>query len=305
MLGTQVAVDGAGRGPPPRRAPAGLHRRRPARLHRTDGDRRVGAPAALRRTAHRQCRAGDGAFEVVPLARRRARSLWSERLDLPLGAGGALGWRLARPRVPARDRAFARKMARRCEAAHSAGELSRCGLFQLIRRPNTSWITDERVGPPAALGSPRCLSELFWRASSRACRGWSSCAKGRVLAPRSPGSIWPPSPDSTRPTPFLLADAGIVCNRLKIQATVANARAPPPPPRRLLWSFAPATHPRPATLAHVPRHHPESAAMAKELKRRGLRFVGPTTCYALMQAAGLFDDHVRAAGAPRPPPSRA
>ena len=94
----------------------------------------------------------------------------------------------------------------------------------------------------------------------------------------------------------LLADTGIVRNRLKIQATVANARAVlelDTPLDELLWSFAPATHARPATLAEVPAVSPESTAMAKELKRRGLRFVGPTTCYALMQAAGLVDDHVQ------------
>jgi len=94
----------------------------------------------------------------------------------------------------------------------------------------------------------------------------------------------------------LLADAGIVRNRLKIEATMANARAVlelDPPLDELLWSFAPAAHPRPATLADVPAVSPESTAMAKELKRRGLRFVGPTTCYALMQAAGLVDDHVQ------------
>jgi len=62
----------------------------------------------------------------------------------------------------------------------------------------------------------------------------------------------------------------------------------------LLWSFAPdsAGRHRPATLADVPATSAESAAMARELKRQGLRFVGPTTCYALMQAAGLVDDHV-------------
>ena len=94
----------------------------------------------------------------------------------------------------------------------------------------------------------------------------------------------------------LLADAGIVRNRLKIAATVANARAVlelDTPLDELLWSFAPATHRRPATLDEVPAVSPESTAMAKELKRRGLRFVGPTTCYALMQAAGLVDDHVQ------------
>jgi DNA-3-methyladenine glycosylase I len=96
----------------------------------------------------------------------------------------------------------------------------------------------------------------------------------------------------------LLADAGIVRNRAKIEATVHNARRVlelDTPLDELLWSFAPdpADHPRPATLADVPATSGESTAMAKELKRRGLRFVGPTTCYALMQAAGLVDDHVR------------
>ena len=60
----------------------------------------------------------------------------------------------------------------------------------------------------------------------------------------------------------------------------------------LLWSFAPPEHARPATLADVPATSPESMAMAKELKRRGFRFVGPTTAYALMQATGMVDDHV-------------
>jgi DNA-3-methyladenine glycosylase I len=94
----------------------------------------------------------------------------------------------------------------------------------------------------------------------------------------------------------LLSDAGIVRNRLKIEATVANARAVlelDTPLDELIWSFEPAAHVRPATLSDVQAVSPESAAMAKELKRRGLRFVGPTTCYALMQAAGLVDDHVR------------
>ena len=95
----------------------------------------------------------------------------------------------------------------------------------------------------------------------------------------------------------LLADAGIVRNRAKIEATVHNARAVldlDTPLDELVWSFAPdpAGRPRPATLADVPTVSPESTAMARELKRRGLRFVGPTTCYALMQAAGLVDDHV-------------
>ena len=96
----------------------------------------------------------------------------------------------------------------------------------------------------------------------------------------------------------LLADARIVRNRAKIEATIHNARAVlelGEPLDELLWSFAPdpARHPRPATLADVPATSAESTAMARALKRNGLRFVGPTTCYALMQATGLVDDHVQ------------
>ena len=95
----------------------------------------------------------------------------------------------------------------------------------------------------------------------------------------------------------LLGDAAIVRNRSKIDATVHNARTVlgmATPLDELLWSFAPdpAARRRPADLTEVPATSAESVAMAKELKRLGLRFVGPTTCYALMQATGLVDDHV-------------
>ena len=94
----------------------------------------------------------------------------------------------------------------------------------------------------------------------------------------------------------LMADAGIVRNRAKIAAALNNARAAQQLPEglsELLWSFAPGDgRPRPATLADVPATSPESVAMAKELKRRGFAFVGPTTAYALMQATGMVDDHV-------------
>ncbi len=94
----------------------------------------------------------------------------------------------------------------------------------------------------------------------------------------------------------LLADPGIVRNRAKIHATIANARAAlalDVPLGTLLWSFAPAQPARrPATLRDVPAITAESTAMAKELKRRGFAFVGPTTCYAMMQAVGMVDDHL-------------
>ena len=94
----------------------------------------------------------------------------------------------------------------------------------------------------------------------------------------------------------LMADAGIVRNRAKIEAAIANARAAAELPEglsALLWSFAPSRRPsRPTSFAEVPAITPESTAMAKALKKRGFRFVGPTTSYALMQATGMVDDHV-------------
>jgi DNA-3-methyladenine glycosylase I len=98
----------------------------------------------------------------------------------------------------------------------------------------------------------------------------------------------------------LMADEGIVRNRAKIEATIANARAAADVDdlSELLWSFAPAPRSRPATVADVPATTPESTAMARELKRRGFRFVGPTTAYALMQATGMVDDHLRTCWVP-------
>lgn len=101
----------------------------------------------------------------------------------------------------------------------------------------------------------------------------------------------------------LLADEGIVRNRAKIEATIANARAAadlktPQDLSELLWSFAPGPRSRPADGSEIPSAIEESKAMARELKRRGFRFVGPTTAYALMQATGMVDDHVRGCWVP-------
>ncbi|WSV65736.1 DNA-3-methyladenine glycosylase I [Streptomyces sp. NBC_01013] len=96
----------------------------------------------------------------------------------------------------------------------------------------------------------------------------------------------------------LLADAGIIRNRAKIDATLANARElagwQDGELDELIWSYAPdpASRPAPRILGDVPAVTAESTALSKDLKKRGLRFIGPTTAYALMQACGLVDDHL-------------
>jgi len=95
----------------------------------------------------------------------------------------------------------------------------------------------------------------------------------------------------------LMADAGIVRNRAKIEAAIANAVATrdlvggDESLADLAWSFAPARDRAPRRLQDLASTTPESTALAKELKRRGFRFVGPTTAYALMQATGIVNDH--------------
>ena len=96
----------------------------------------------------------------------------------------------------------------------------------------------------------------------------------------------------------LLADAAIVRNRAKIDAAIGNARAAAELGATgesladLVWSFAPRTQAAPRSFGEVPARTPESAALARDLKRRRFRFVGPTTAYALMQACGLVNDHL-------------
>ncbi|GAA1739860.1 DNA-3-methyladenine glycosylase I [Microbacterium paludicola] len=104
----------------------------------------------------------------------------------------------------------------------------------------------------------------------------------------------------------LMADAGIVRNRAKILATIGNARATvamrgtvPDADggqsgglAELVWSFRPLETPAPRSFADIPSSSPESLALSKELKRRGFRFVGPTTMFALMEAVGIVDTHL-------------
>jgi DNA-3-methyladenine glycosylase I len=95
----------------------------------------------------------------------------------------------------------------------------------------------------------------------------------------------------------LMADAGIVRNRRKVDAAIANARATVELREQggledLIWSFRPEPGPAPRTTADVPTTSPESLALSKALKKAGFAHVGPTTMYALMEAIGLVDDHL-------------
>jgi DNA-3-methyladenine glycosylase I len=96
----------------------------------------------------------------------------------------------------------------------------------------------------------------------------------------------------------LMGDAGIVRNRAKIEAAIANARATlqlasdGESLAAIAWAHRPESAPALTGMADVPSTTPESKALAKELKRRGFRFVGPTTAYALMQAVGIVNDHI-------------
>jgi DNA-3-methyladenine glycosylase I len=95
----------------------------------------------------------------------------------------------------------------------------------------------------------------------------------------------------------LLGNSGIVRHRGKIEAALANARATvalreSTPLAPLIWSYRPQRTPAPTTLADMRATAPESVALSRELKRRGFRFVGPTTLYSLMQACGLVNDHL-------------
>ena len=95
----------------------------------------------------------------------------------------------------------------------------------------------------------------------------------------------------------LLADAGIVRNRLKVQAAITNAKATIALRQEVglaafVWSFQPGETPRPRSLAEIPSSSPESRALSTALRAKGFAFVGPTTMFALMEAIGMIDTHL-------------
>ena len=154
---------------------------------------------------------------------------------------------------------------------------------------------DEEWG--VASRDPRHLFELLILEGAQAGLSWSTILRKREDYRRAFAGFDPErvARFGSREVERLLADPGIVRNRLKVESAISNAGAwlEQDDPVELLWSFvggAPLANTW-RTLAEIPAETAESKAMSKELKRRGFRFVGPTICYAFMQAAGLVDDH--------------
>jgi DNA-3-methyladenine glycosylase I len=158
---------------------------------------------------------------------------------------------------------------------------------------------DDEWGVP--VHDDRALFELLTLEGAQAGLSWLTILRKRAgyreaFADFDPARI---ARFDGRAVERLLADPRIVRNRLKVESTIANARATLAAQDELgsldalLWSFVGGASKQNAwsTLAEIPAETAESRAMSKELKRRGFRFVGPTVCYALMQAAGLVNDH--------------
>jgi DNA-3-methyladenine glycosylase I len=159
---------------------------------------------------------------------------------------------------------------------------------------------DEEWGVPSR--DDRHLFELLGLEGAQAGLSWSTILRKREGYRRAFAGF-----DAERVARFgrrdvdgLLRDPGIVRNRLKVESAVANARAvlavreERASLAEYLWGFVDGRSRRNrfGAMAEIPSETPESRAMSRDLKRRGFRFVGPTICYAFMQAAGLVNDHL-------------
>ena len=159
---------------------------------------------------------------------------------------------------------------------------------------------DEEWGVP--VHDDRTLFEFLVLEGAQAGLSWLTILRKRESYRRAfrgfdPGAVAAMTP---RDVERLLLDDGIVRNRLKIEAAVGNARRVPDIRREFgsldayLWRFVggrPVVHAF-RRMAAVPSTSGEAEAMSRELKRRGFRFVGPTICYAFMQAVGMVNDHL-------------
>jgi DNA-3-methyladenine glycosylase I len=173
--------------------------------------------------------------------------------------------------------------------------VNRCGWVPLDDPLYVAY-HDEEWGVP--LRDDRRLFELLNLEGAQAGLSWSTILRKRegYRAAFAGWNVEQVARFGERDVERLLGDAGIVRHRGKIEAVISNARAAlalDQPLGELLWSFVDGETKVNAWRAvdEIPAVTAESTAMSKELKRRGFRFVGPTTCYAFMQAAGLVDDH--------------
>ena len=167
---------------------------------------------------------------------------------------------------------------------------------------NASYLAyhDEEWGVP--VHDDRRLFEMLTLEGAQAGLSWSTSLNKRegyrrAFADFDPSAV---ARYGARKVERLLADPSIVRNRMKVESTINNARQVLAVQEEdgsldaYLWSFvggSPKVN-RFRSLGDIPPETPESKAMSKDLKRRGFRFVGPTVCYAFMQACGLVMDHV-------------
>lgn len=178
------------------------------------------------------------------------------------------------------------------------GALTRCG-WAPPDDPSYLAYHDQEWGVP--VHDDRRLFEMLVLEGAQAGLSWSTILHKREGYRAAFAGFDPVKVARFTPAKIerLLLDPGIVRNRLKVASAVANASATLRVQRELgsldayLWSFvggAPLVN-RWRSLGQIPALTAESAAMSKDLKRRGFRFVGPTVCYALMQAVGMVNDH--------------
>jgi DNA-3-methyladenine glycosylase I len=175
----------------------------------------------------------------------------------------------------------------------------RCAWTASITDPDYLRYHDEEWGVPSH--DERHLFEMLCLEGAQAGLSWSTILRKRdgyrrAFAGFDPARV---AGFGDRDVERLLADEGIVRHRSKIEAAIGNARAALDVGRELgsldawLWSFVggtPIQH-RYGSTDRIPDQTDESRAMSKELKRRGFRFVGPTSCYAFMQSVGMVNDH--------------
>jgi DNA-3-methyladenine glycosylase I len=177
-------------------------------------------------------------------------------------------------------------------------EVTRCGWVPAGDPLNIAY-HDEEWGVPSH--DDHHLFEMLVLEGAQAGLSWTTILRKRegyrkAFARFDPAKV---ARFDGRKIDRLLQDPGIVRNRLKVESAVTNARATLAVREEegsfaaYLWSFAggqPIRN-RWRSLEQIPTETPESRAMSKDLKRRGFRFVGPTVCYAFMQAVGIVNDH--------------